>query len=136
MSDPLDPPAFDPVPVRARHDGWTAERQRAFIAELRARGTVRAAARAVGMSGKSAYKLRERAGNDSGFARAWEAALDNAYRDALDYALPLALEGEEVSVFYRGKVVGRYRRHDTRLALAILRARAARDGMADRREDW
>ncbi|MGZ8337478.1 MAG: hypothetical protein ACXWU1_12525, partial [Allosphingosinicella sp.] len=28
------PPPFDPVPTRVRRDGWTPERQRAFLAAL------------------------------------------------------------------------------------------------------
>jgi len=31
MSDEKPLFTFDPVPVRSRHDGWTAERQIAFI---------------------------------------------------------------------------------------------------------
>jgi hypothetical protein len=65
-------PAFDPVPVRARHDGWTAERQRTFLAALARTGCVRSAAREAKMSRKSAYQLRRRAGAGS-FAAAWDA---------------------------------------------------------------
>jgi hypothetical protein len=66
-------PDFDPVPVRARRDGWTPERQRAFIAALRATLSISKAARAVGMSRKSAYRLRERPDAES-FAAAWDKA--------------------------------------------------------------
>ena len=41
---------FTPVPVRARHDGWSVERQIAFIEKLADCGSVAAAARHVGMS--------------------------------------------------------------------------------------
>ena len=37
---------FAPVPVRQRDDGWTAERQRAFLECLAATGSVTVAARA------------------------------------------------------------------------------------------
>ncbi|MBC7985111.1 MAG: hypothetical protein H7X93_00340, partial [Sphingomonadaceae bacterium] len=58
-----DAPDFIPVPLaRARYDGWLPARQRMFIAALSATGTVDAAARAVGMSRMSAYKLRRRPG--------------------------------------------------------------------------
>jgi hypothetical protein len=45
MNDKQDEPKqplipFTPVPVRARHDGWTAERQIAFIEALAATGAV------------------------------------------------------------------------------------------------
>ena len=55
-------PDFDPVPVRSRRDGWTVERQRAFMAALHATRSVSKAARAVGMSRETAYRLRERRG--------------------------------------------------------------------------
>ena len=51
MSDSAhdDPYAFEPVPSASnRHDGWTAERQRLFIAALKEIGMVSAAAKAVG----------------------------------------------------------------------------------------
>ena len=67
------PPDFDPVPLRARRDGWTPERQRAFIAGLRADRCVDKAARAVGMSRETAYRLRRRPGAES-FAAAWDSA--------------------------------------------------------------
>jgi hypothetical protein len=33
-TSPKHPPEFEPVPVRARHDGWTVERQIAFVEKL------------------------------------------------------------------------------------------------------
>ena len=68
-------PAFHPVPVAARHDGWTHARQAEFIGHLAETGSVLAAARAVSMSRESAYRLRRRSGA-GGFAAAWDAALD------------------------------------------------------------
>ncbi|RVU07902.1 hypothetical protein EOE18_02170 [Novosphingobium umbonatum] len=72
-------PAFAPVPVRGRRDGWSVGRQAGFMAALARTGSVRAAAEAVGMSRVSAYRLRERAGAES-FAAAWDAALYNMGR--------------------------------------------------------
>jgi len=60
-------PDFEPVPLRHRHDGWTAERQRNFIALLAAGWRPGRAAARVGMSRKSAYALRSRPGGE-GFA--------------------------------------------------------------------
>jgi molybdenum-dependent DNA-binding transcriptional regulator ModE len=68
---------------RHRHDGWTPERQRAFIQVLSVTGQVSTACRAVGISRKSAYKLLERPEAES-FARAWEAALTEGRRRMLD----------------------------------------------------
>ncbi len=51
-------PAFEPVPRKPRHDGWTPERQRAFIAALANTGSISRAARHVNMSPEGAYYLR------------------------------------------------------------------------------
>jgi hypothetical protein len=67
-------PAFHPVPVIPRSDGWTPGRQAAFIGLLAQTRSVIAAARAVSMGRESAYRLRKRPGA-AGFAAAWYAAL-------------------------------------------------------------
>lgn len=68
------PPFFHPVPLRARHDGWSEARQCAFLAQLYVTGSVAAAAKAVGMTRASAYRLRARDGAH-GFAAAWDRVL-------------------------------------------------------------
>ena len=50
---------------------WTTLKAGAFLGALAEFGRVGEAARAVGMSRQSAYKLRERLGRDEIFARAW-----------------------------------------------------------------
>lgn len=77
-------PAFHPVPVGARRDGWTARRQAAFVGYLAQTRSVCAAARAVGMGRESAYTLRRRPGA-AGFAAAWDAALGKPH-SAVDLA--------------------------------------------------
>jgi hypothetical protein len=67
-------PAFYPVPTRTRRDGWTIERQADFLGMLAETGSVIGACEAVGMSRKSAYRLRALPGAES-FAAAWDAAL-------------------------------------------------------------
>jgi len=52
---------FPPVPVRARIDGWTPDRQRRFVLALLATGTASRAAAAVGMTVQSVARLRRRA---------------------------------------------------------------------------
>ena len=49
---------FDPVPVRARHDGWTVQRQFAFVEKLADCGSITAACKHVGMSRESVRRLR------------------------------------------------------------------------------
>ena len=66
--------AFYPVPTRTRRDGWTVERQADFLGLLAETGSVIGACEAVGMSRKSAYRLRTLPGAGS-FAAAWDAAL-------------------------------------------------------------
>lgn len=51
-------PAFTPVPRKYRYDGWTPERQKAFIDALAETGSVKAAALRVNMSKEGAYYLR------------------------------------------------------------------------------
>ncbi|MFB0612205.1 hypothetical protein [Aurantiacibacter poecillastricola] len=67
-------PAFHPVPVTPRRDGWTPERQAAFIGYLAQTRCVTTAAGMVGKDKTSAYRLRKRAGAE-GFAAAWDVAL-------------------------------------------------------------
>lgn len=77
-------PAFHPVPVSPRADGWTPRRQAEFIGYLVQERCVLAAARAVSMGRESAYRLRKRPGA-AGFAAAWDAALGKPHT-AVDLA--------------------------------------------------
>lgn len=120
--DDLPLPEFAPVPLsRRRHDGWTAERQRAFIAALARTGVVAVAARAVGMGVTSAYNLRRRVGGES-FARAWTIVEAEARDRAFEMVADQFINGVTHPRFYRGRFVGTIHRYDTRLALAALRA--------------
>jgi hypothetical protein len=65
-------PAFTPVPLRPRKDGWSPMRQADFLGRLAETGCVTAAARHVGMTRESAYRLRAKPGAGS-FAAAWDA---------------------------------------------------------------
>lgn len=67
-------PAFTPVPLRYRKDGWTPLRQADFLGRLAETASVTAAARHVGMTRESAYRLRDKPGADS-FAAAWDSIL-------------------------------------------------------------
>jgi len=120
---PADPFAFEPVACgRYRHDGWTPERQRTFIQILARIGVVAFAARAAGMSRKSAYELLKRAGPDSGFARAWREAQAAGRRNGWFAAIGRALDGVEQPYFYGGLKRGTRRVYDDRLLIAALRA--------------
>jgi hypothetical protein len=110
---------FATVPVRPRDDGWSAERQRAFLECLAATGSVTVAARSVGMSRESAYALRRRA-DARGFAQAWDAARALAVEHLTEVAWDRALHGEVRPIFYHGELVGETRHYDNRLLLALI----------------
>jgi hypothetical protein len=113
---------FDPVPIRARIDGWTAERQVAFIEALAECACVAEACRSVKMSKRSAYRLRARPEALS-FRNAWDAALDYATRCLADEVLSRAVKGVTVPVFYQGEQIGERRTYDERLAMFLLQRR-------------
>jgi transposase-like protein len=136
-----DPIPFDPVPRRRRRrDGWTEERQRAFIAVLQLCGSISAAARAVGMSPRSAYRLVEADGADS-FARAWDAAFAEGIARLRADALDRSIHGSLVPVYRGGRLVRVEHRRNDRLAIALLggRDRAVDEGRRSavaRRRYW
>lgn len=111
--------AFAPVPVQARRDGWTAARQAGFIQRLALYGDVPRAARGVGMSRESAWRLRRRPGSE-GFAAAWDKATGWGSDRLTDLGLERALNGEVRAVHYRGRKVGEQLRFDNRLLIAVL----------------
>jgi len=115
-------PSFRPVATRARHDGWTPEKQVRFVEALAESGCVTEACAAVAMSKQSAYALRMRT-DAQGFRMAWDAALDLAIRRLSDECFSRAMHGEAVPHFYKGEQVGEHRRYDNRLAQLLLRYR-------------
>lgn len=111
---------FTPVPrLRRRRDGWSEQRQRLFIATLAICGTVSAAARAVGSTARSAYRLLDAPGADS-FAAAWDAAIDQGYARMQAEALERALKGAFVPIYKRGKLDRVEHRRCDKLAIALL----------------
>ncbi|MXP46427.1 hypothetical protein GRI43_03335 [Altererythrobacter luteolus] len=117
-------PDFTPVPRQGnRHDGWTEQRQRAFIEALADTGSVHAACKAVDMSQPGAYYLRRQPGAES-FRAAWQAALDLGVQRIEDTAMDRALNGVEVPVYSYGKLVGTRRVVNDRLLMFMLRNRA------------
>lgn len=126
------PPLFRPVPLRARTDGWTEERQCGFLAQPYVTGSVAAAAREVGMSCRGAFRLRERVGAES-FAHAWDHVLTPpglvrlpAHRP--DYRkVTIATLGEWLEtgfvqpLIYRGRMCGSRRKPDNAALFRLLR---------------
>lgn len=129
--------AFDPVPTaRRRRDGWTPERQRAFIAALAQLGLAGAAAREVGMSRKSAYALLKRAGPESGFARAWDEAVVRGRIKAARIGIERAIHGAQVPYFYGGLQRGTRTVYNDTLLITALRAVVHTCGLGPVRQPW
>jgi hypothetical protein len=128
-----DPFAFIPAPCATnRHDGWTPDRQRQFIAALAVMGSVSRATKAVGISGAAAYKLRKRKGAES-FADAWDAALQAGRDRAFDIAMDRAINGITTPRYYRGKIVGTRHHFDHRTIMSALMPPPVSGGARGRR---
>lgn len=114
-------PPFYPVPLRGRRDGWTVQRQADFLGMLAETGSVMGACEAVGMSRKSAYRLRARRDAES-FAAAWDAALGAPVRKVtvtdLDF---LAYHGLVQPLLFRGRYRGAMRKPDNSALLRLLK---------------
>ena len=136
--EPPDRLAFDPVQLRARLDGWTPEKQRAFVEELAECGVVKEAAARVGMSEQSAFTLRRRAGSES-FNLAWEAAVRLGAERLRSIAYERAVTGTVKRTYYKGEVVGEDRVYDNRLLVYLLgKVEPVTDALAVRNvaRDW
>jgi hypothetical protein len=114
--------AFEPVPVRPRRDGWTVEKQYAFIEKLVDTNSITAACKHFGMSRESVRRLRRRWGARA-FRDACEAALDCGYANIEMSAAERARDGVARPVFYKGEQVGEWRHFDERLTMFLLRFR-------------
>lgn len=108
----------------ARDDSptWTPERQATFLAHLAATHNVARAARCVGMSRQSAYRLRARLHGEP-FDRAWAAAFQCHFDVLAEAAMDRALNGVEVPHYHKGELIGTSRRYDERLTLGLLAMR-------------
>jgi hypothetical protein len=104
MAPNPEPAPFTPVPTRKHIAGWTVDKQFAFLRHLAAFGSVAAAARSVGMSEASAWRLRARPRSDS-FCRAWDIALQAAGAHLFGVALDRALNGSTRQYWKDGELV-------------------------------
>jgi hypothetical protein len=116
------PVEFEPAAIRPRHDGWTAQRQVAFIEALAETASVEEACRRVGMSRSSAYRLRSRPCGWC-FRRAWDAATDFNLCHVEEAMLDRVLNGVPRPIFHNGEQVGERRHFDERLTMFLLRTR-------------
>jgi len=119
----MNTPSFLPVPVRPRHDGWTPDRQLRFIQILADTASIAEAARAIGLSESSAYRLRSHPQAED-FRAAWDAALTQAYGRLEQIALDRALNGETETICRDGDpIYTKHRPCSDRLLIHLLKER-------------
>jgi hypothetical protein len=125
-------PAFVPVPLRTRADGWTPLRQAEFLGYLAETRSVAEAARRVNMARETAYRLRSKPGAES-FAAAWDAAMGRseartpAASKVTGYELwHRAFHGLFKPVMRGGRYAGTLRKSDSSALLRVV----ARPGLA------
>lgn len=107
---------FKPEPSR-RVGGWSAPRQRLYIESLAETGSVHAAAKAAGLSARSAYALRVRS---PAFSAAWDAAQQLAVGRLSALAFDRAIYGRVEQVYHQGDLVGERRVPSERLLMWLL----------------
>ena len=113
------PPEFEPAPVRRRSDGWTAERQRDFIAALAETGCVSEACAEVGITPRSAYRLREHP-KGAAFRTAWDHAQHLAAARLTAIAWERAVHGGSERLYKGGELIAERRRASDRLLMWLL----------------
>lgn len=123
---------FRPVLLRSRADGWSEARQCEFLSALYVTGSVAAAARAVGMTRASVYRMRDRTGAES-FAAMWDRVLTPPgcghvvaskpdFRKVTVETLHSWLEtGFVQPVIYRGRMCAIRRKPDNTTLFRLLR---------------
>ena len=107
---------FAPEPSR-KTGGWSADRQRGFIEVLAETGSIHLAARAAGLSARSAYALRVRS---AAFAAAWDGAQMLAVGRLSAIAFDRAIHGRVEKVYHQGDLIGERRIPSEKLLMWLL----------------
>lgn len=119
-NDPVHLDDYRPVPQRrARHDGWTAERQRTFLSTLAETGCISEACTRAGVASRSAYRLRQRP-DAAEFARAWDQALRLATVRLTTVAYERAVRGSVKEFWREDQLVAQTRTPSDRLLIFLL----------------
>mgnify|MGYP003576933196 CR=1 FL=1 len=118
---------YAPVTLRARHDGWTAQRQRAFLRALADTGCISEAANAAGITPRSAYRLRNHPDGEV-FAMVWDRALQFATARLMTTAYERALKGGVREMWRDGALVATVRQPSDRVLMWLLDRIAPRPG--------
>lgn len=119
-ADPATAEPFDGVALtdsRKRLAGWSAERQRLFLASLAETGSVHLAAADARLSARSAYRLRMRSPE---FAAAWDTAEQLAVGRLSALAFDRAINGRTEQVWHRGELMVEKRLPSDRLLTWLL----------------
>ena len=116
---PPQPDTLPVVPLRTRHDGWTAERQRTFLTVLAETGCISDACSLAGVSSRSAYRLRQRP-DAAAFAAAWDQALRLATLRLTTIAYERAIKGTVREFWKDGERVGETRSPSDKLLTFLL----------------
>jgi len=111
---------FDGVDLpdsRNRLAGWSADRQRLFLAALAETGSVHLASSHARLSARSAYRLRTRS---PAFARAWDSALTLSVGRLSAIVFDRAIHGRIEQVYRDGELIGERRVPNDRLLTWLL----------------
>jgi hypothetical protein len=114
---------FTAVPLRAQHNGFCPKQQVRFIVALARGAGVGEAARAIGMSRQTLYRIRDRP-DAASFAAAWDEAISFARRAAAAGRVAgpgfSGIETLLVPRHYRGRLIGFVQREDVAGAMRLL----------------
>ncbi len=111
---------FDGVDLpdsRNRLAGWSADRQRIFLAALAETGSVHLASNHARLSARSAYRLRTRS---PAFARAWDSALTLSVGRLSAIVIDRAIHGRIEQIYRDGELIGERRVPNDRLLTWLL----------------
>lgn len=114
-----EPTDYTPVALTPRRDGWTADRQRKFLAAIAETGCISHACLAAGITARSAYRLRADP-RGKAFAAAWDQALLVATATLTSLAFERAARGSYREYWKDGQLVGETREPSDNLLKWLL----------------
>ena len=115
LATPID--ELELTDSRNRLFGWSADRQRVFLATLAETGSVHLSSSEANLSARSAYRLRTRS---PAFAAAWDTALRLAVGRLSAVAFDRALNGRIEQVYRDDVLIGERRVPNDRLLTWLL----------------
>jgi hypothetical protein len=118
-AEPAAAEPFDGVPLTGsrKRAGWSAERQRLFLAALAETGSVHLASATARLTARSAYALRARS---PAFAQAWDTAEQLAVGRLSAPAFDRAINGRTEQLWQEGELVAEKRLPSDRMLMWLL----------------